>query len=85
MDNSDEKIFLSEVVYSIKARDLIKVRVLLRESSNVSFEATEKLIDGILNCEGNFPIPLLIYILIYQADVSSKFPRLNMELYRKVS
>ena len=84
VNKSDDEIFLEEVVYSVKARDLIKTKVLLRESLKVSKDSTEKLIEEIFKCEDSFSIPLLVHIMIYQAELSSKIPDLAMTLQSKI-
>lgn len=84
MQKSDDEIFLDEVVYSVKARDFIKTKILLRESSSVSMSSTGKLIEEILLCEDSFSIPLLVYIMIYQAEISTKVPDLELTLQKRL-
>ena len=81
---TSDEIYIDEILHSVKAKDLIKTKVLLRESSEVSESTKKRFLLRIVSSEDDFAIPLLVHIIVSISEIADS-PKVQ-ELYQdKVS
>ena len=82
---TDDEIFIEEIIHSVKQKDLIKVKVLLRETSSVSPATTKRLLFEIARSDDSFAIPLLVHIMAYHLELVAVNPGIQSVLEDKIT
>lgn len=82
---TDDEIFIEEIIHSVKQKDLIKVKILLRETSTVSSSTTKRLLFEIARSDDSFAIPLLVHIMAYHLELVAVNPGIQSVLEDKIT
>ncbi|MCM8530092.1 MAG: response regulator [Lentisphaeraceae bacterium] len=70
----NEEDYLAEITHCIKERDAIKLKVLLKEFSNVSAGSGQKLLLEVCKTEDDFSIPLFLFIMTRLPNIVQAIP-----------
>ncbi|MCM8527069.1 MAG: response regulator [Lentisphaeraceae bacterium] len=68
---TSDEIFIDEILHSVKEKDLIKTKVLLRESSDVSESTKRRLLLKVVSSDDDFAIPLLLYVILNMPETAA--------------
>ena len=80
----DDEDFIEELCHCIKAKDVIKIKVLLDEMDNVSPKVAQRLLFEICRTEDELSIPLLLDIQTHHPNIAHAIPTLSDVLYGKM-
>lgn len=80
---SHDEIFKDELLHSVSTKDLIKTKILLRESEGVSESVRNRLLYKIISSDDDFAIPLLVYLITNTPEVMSN-PKIYETFLEKI-
>ena len=82
---ANDENFIVEIVHTVNEQDLIKAKILIRETTGVSPETAKKLLLEIINSEDSFTVPLLVHIMTYHLDLLALNSSIKKALDEKLS
>jgi len=80
----NEQDVLSEIEFCRKTKDLIKIKILLRELPNLNETILNKILTEVDLAESSYAIPLLIHILVNHIPIVQAYPEIENIVSEKI-
>jgi CheY-like chemotaxis protein len=84
MGKINEQHLLDEIRFDIKAKDLIKGRLVLAALGHVSRETQRQALNDVMEAEDSFGVPLLAGFVAGNPDLASSFPHVRDAMFSKI-
>ncbi len=84
MAGINEQDLIDEILFDIKAKDLIKGKLVLASLKEVSRETQKQALMAVSLADDDFAIPLLAGVIANDPDVTQAFPQIKETLYSKL-
>lgn len=84
MANVKEKDLLDEIRFDIKARDLLKAKLVLASLEHVGRKVQKQALFEVSRAGDEFAIPLLAGVIANSPDISNSFPQIKETMFSRI-
>ena len=84
MNKISEKDLLDEIRFDIKAKDLLKARLVLASLEKVSRKVQKQALFEVSRADEEFSVPLLVDFITNNPRVAGSFPQIRETMFSKI-